>query len=80
MQTQLNEKGWTELLRFYADASKLTETSQPSWSLIWLYVPDYMHNGTMTSVKYIPKHNYTFDEVDAKTVNGTIPADMVYWQ
>ena len=61
----MNEQGWAEILRQYADASIQPEGSNPTWKLLWMYVPDFMNGGAMNSIKYIPSMGYSFDQIDA---------------
>ena len=46
--------GWAELLRMYTTASAVPESSEKNWNLLWLYVPDYLNNGQMTTITAIP--------------------------
>jgi len=45
--------GWYELLRSVVNAAQdLSLVNQKS--LLWLYIPDYLNNGTLTSIESIP--------------------------
>jgi hypothetical protein len=45
--------GWFELLRSVVNAAQdLSQINQKS--LLWLYIPDYQNNGTLTSIESIP--------------------------
>lgn len=60
----VTEEGWFELLRQYTDASKLSEDGANTWSLLWIYVPDYMLKGKMGEIKMIPQRNSPYLEND----------------
>ena len=64
--------GWAELLRMYTRASAVPESSDNTWNLIWLYIPDYLNNGQMASIPYVPAEGYTFEDMELsdKTVIG----------
>ena len=47
-------EGWMSLLRMYASAASVPEGNEPTWELLWLYVPDYTRNGRMGEIKTIP--------------------------
>ena len=40
----------------YTQASAVPESSDPTWNLLWLYIPDYLNNGQMTTITEIPLH------------------------
>ena len=42
-------EGWLALLRMYASAASV-QGQKPTWTLLWLYVPDYTRNGRMGEI------------------------------
>jgi len=50
----ITEEGWIQLLQMYVTASSIPEGSENTWNILWLYVPDYMHNGHMSEISKIP--------------------------
>jgi len=54
-QPWISEQGWFELLRYFTTASQIPEAADPTWTLLWLYVPDYTKNGQMSAIEYIPQ-------------------------
>lgn len=42
------------MLRQYVNAFKSIETDKLSYELIWLYVPDFTHEGKMMAIESIP--------------------------
>lgn len=54
-------EGWFEMLREFVHASAVTEGDDLSWSLLWLYVPDFTQQGTMQTIQMIPKYGNIYD-------------------
>ena len=49
----------------YMKASAVPETSENTWNLLWLYIPDYTKNGQMASITEIPNIGQTYDDMEA---------------
>lgn len=60
----VTEEGWFELLRMYIDASRVTETDDLTWELLWIYTPDYLNNGKMGEIVNVPRYGNKFDPND----------------
>lgn len=50
----ITEAGWHDLLRNFADTSRLAEDADLEKKLLWLYIPDWTKNGMMSEIKSIP--------------------------
>ena len=50
----ITERGWIELLQMYVTSSSIPESSDLTWEVIWLYVPDYNKEGRMAEIDKIP--------------------------
>ena len=40
-QPMITEQGWYEMLRQFTTAGAVPEGSDPVWSVLWLYLPDF---------------------------------------
>jgi hypothetical protein len=60
----VTEEGWYEILRQFVNASAVTEGDDLSWTLLWLYVPDFNTKGTMQTVEMVPKYGNTYNVSD----------------
>lgn len=69
------------MLRQFTDASKQPEFESPTWTPLWLYIPDFMKGGAMNNIHFVPKAGITYAEVNqAFKKEGKLPSEMVYWQ
>ena len=49
----------------YVSASKIPESSDLKWEVLWLYVPDYNKQGQMADIDKIPNEGQTFANMEA---------------
>jgi len=69
------------MLRMYVDSSKQPETANATQRLLWLYLPDFMNGGEMSSIEYIPAVGYTYADIEQqRALNGKLPDEMIYWK
>lgn len=50
----ITEGGWYDLIYRYSKSSQLEEGSTNRLPLLWLKVPNYLQNGEVTEIKYVP--------------------------
>ena len=52
----MTTEGWYELLRQYFNAAKVDQEAStiPTYTILWLYVPDFTKNGQMNTIKHVP--------------------------
>lgn len=71
----ITEEGWYEKLRQYVNSQTIVETAATEKELMWLFIPDFLNNGKMSSINVIPKRG--------KTVPKNIwemKEDDIYWR
>lgn len=49
----------------YVTASKIPESAESTWQVLWLYVPDYTRQGQMSEIAKIPSEGQTFASMEA---------------
>lgn len=57
----ITEEGWNDLLRNFADTSRLSEDAELEKELLWLYIPDWNKNGMMSEIESISKEDLDDD-------------------
>lgn len=50
----ITEEGWHEMLRGYTKSSREDDASEVTKELLWLYIPSFMDQGRMTTIRDIP--------------------------
>jgi hypothetical protein len=45
-------------------AANLQPGQEPAWSVLWLYVPDYLQEGKMSTIQNVPKIGNSYDVND----------------
>jgi hypothetical protein len=50
----ITEAGWYDLIYRYSKSSELEEGSENRLPLLWLKAPNYIHNGEVTEIHYVP--------------------------
>mmetsp|Transcript_18182 Transcript_18182/g.32588 ORF Transcript_18182/g.32588 Transcript_18182/m.32588 type:complete len:831 (-) Transcript_18182:1201-3693(-) len=50
----ITEAGWYDLIYRYSKSSELEEGSSDRMPLLWLKVPNYLENGEITEIEYVP--------------------------
>lgn len=63
-QEWITEQGWYELLREFTIAARLDSEAEPTWTVLWMYIPDYTQDGKMSTIINVPKEGNKFDEND----------------
>lgn len=56
----ITEEGWYELLRQFVSAADLANIVEPSWTVLWIYVPDFTNKGQMNTIINVPKAGNVF--------------------
>jgi hypothetical protein len=64
-QSWISQEGWFELLRQYTTAANILGATEPSWTLLWIFIPDYTMKGKMNTIVNVPRYGDAFD-VDAQ--------------
>lgn len=63
-QNWISEEGWFELLRQYTTAANIKGATEPSWALLWLFIPDFTMQGKMNTIVNVPNAFNNFDPND----------------
>ncbi len=86
-QQWITEEGWNELLRQYTTAANILGSTEPSWTLLWIYIPDYTLKGKMNTIVNVPKSGKTFDINDpdpfwtqTHACAGAVVSDDCQWR
>jgi len=74
-------------LRQYTIAAETVGATEPSWRLLWLFIPDFTMKGKMNTIKNVPKPGNSFDPNDPDpywsqmdSCSGPIVSDDCDWR
>lgn len=75
------------MLRIYTTAAQVPEGSTAVWTVLWLYLPDYLNEGKMSEIKNIPRKGNTYSANDPnpywsqdENCSGFIVGDGCNWR